>query len=112
MAGTRFTAPGGPMSAEAVAPSASIRDRPLVVVSNRLPCRAERSAGGGIAVTRSPGGLVSALEPVLAQRGGVWVGWAGTAKEETEEAGGMAMPASDLVRYRQGALTAPRGGPD
>jgi len=26
---------------------------------------------------RSPGGLVSALTPVLQQRGGVWVGWAG-----------------------------------
>jgi len=48
----------------------------LVVVSNRLPLRLDdddREAGW----RPSPGGLVSALTPVLRRRGGVWVGWAG-----------------------------------
>ena len=28
-------------------------------------------------IERAPGGLVAALEPVLARRGGAWVGWPG-----------------------------------
>ena len=48
----------------------------LVVVSNRLPLRFEGDAREG-AWRLSPGGLVSALTPVLRERGGVWVGWAG-----------------------------------
>ncbi len=52
-------------------------DRPLLVVSNRLPMTfklGQRAFEG----QRSVGGLVSALEPVLRQRGGKWIGWAGT----------------------------------
>lgn len=45
----------------------------LVVVANRLPV--QRVAGRW---DRSPGGLVSALSPVLTTRGGAWVGWSGT----------------------------------
>src|SRR6187200_2136421 len=48
----------------------------LVVVSNRLPLRLEDDDREGV-WRPSPGGLVSALTPVLRQRGGVWVGWAG-----------------------------------
>src|SRR5260370_40721971 len=51
------------------------RPRPLVVVSNRLPFTiAPRTEGAR--VTHAPGGLVSALEPALAERGGLWV-WGG-----------------------------------
>jgi uncharacterized protein YbcI len=46
----------------------------LVVVANRLPVH--RADGGW---ETSPGGLVSALMPILQRRKGVWVGWAGTA---------------------------------
>ena len=53
----------------------------LVVISNRLPLRFEpgdSEAGGPNAGWQpSPGGLVSALTPVLRRRGGVWIGWAG-----------------------------------
>jgi len=45
----------------------------LVVVANRLPVH--RVEGGWEA---SPGGLVSALMPMLQRRRGVWVGWAGS----------------------------------
>ncbi len=49
----------------------------LVVVANRLPVH--RTADGWVT---SPGGLVSALLPLLQRRKGVWVGWAGTAAGE------------------------------
>ena len=50
--------------------------RRLVVTSNRLPVALERGPDGPRLVPGS-GGLVTALAPVLRQRGGVWVGWAG-----------------------------------
>ena len=52
-------------------------DRRLVIVSNRLPITVQRT-DEGLIQHRSAGGLVSALDPVLAQRGGTWVGWPGT----------------------------------
>jgi trehalose 6-phosphate synthase/phosphatase len=51
-------------------------ERPVIVVSNRLPVTAHRGPRG-LEVRRSPGGLVSALEPVLERRGGTWIGWPG-----------------------------------
>ena len=49
----------------------------LVVVANRLPVAADQDAEGATSWTRSPGGLVSALEPVLRKEHAVWVGWSG-----------------------------------
>ena len=48
----------------------------LVVISNRLPVRLEEDHGRPV-WQASPGGLVSALTPVLRGREGVWVGWSG-----------------------------------
>ena len=48
------------------------KTRKLVVVSNRGPYRQEGTRGQERWV-RSAGGLVTALDPVLQQRGGVWV---------------------------------------
>src|SRR5215471_5411684 len=48
----------------------------FVVLSNRLPLQLKTRAGK-VEVERAPGGLVAALEPVLAMRGGAWVGWPG-----------------------------------
>ena len=45
----------------------------LIVVANRLPVHRV-----GNRWERSPGGLVTAMEPVLANRRGVWIGWTGT----------------------------------
>jgi trehalose 6-phosphate synthase/phosphatase len=73
-------------------------DRPLVVVSNRLPFQAERE-GGEIRMTRSPGGLVSALGPVLRQRGGTWIGWAGVPQEDGRPSG-LVLPTGDGITYR------------
>jgi alpha,alpha-trehalose-phosphate synthase [UDP-forming] len=51
---------------------AARKKRRLVVVANRGPLRSEVS-GGRRRWVRSAGGLVAALDPVLRQRGGVWV---------------------------------------
>ena len=50
----------------------------LVVVSNRLPYDLPRE-GTRSSPKRNVGGLVNALEPVLARRGGTWIGWDGAA---------------------------------
>ena len=49
----------------------------LIVVSNRLPYSFKRSARGRWRAEQSGGGLVTALLPVLRDRGGTWVGWPG-----------------------------------
>ncbi|MFI9505986.1 trehalose-6-phosphate synthase [Nocardia sp. NPDC052566] len=49
----------------------------FVVVANRLPVDLERLPDGTSRWKRSPGGLVTALEPVLRNNKGAWVGWAG-----------------------------------
>ncbi len=50
----------------------------LVVASNRLPVVVVRHPDGRVELTPGSGGLVTALLPVLRDRGGVWVGWPGT----------------------------------
>jgi len=47
----------------------------ILIVANRLPM--QRVRGGRW--SPSPGGLVTAMTPVLRDRGGAWVGWSGTA---------------------------------
>ncbi len=50
----------------------------FVVVANRLPLDAEATEDGPV-WRLSPGGLVTALSPVVRARRGAWVGWAGQA---------------------------------
>ncbi|GIW42577.1 MAG: bifunctional alpha,alpha-trehalose-phosphate synthase (UDP-forming)/trehalose-phosphatase [Candidatus Binatia bacterium] len=59
-------------------------DRPLVIVSNRLPVTVLRGPRG-LEGRRSSGGLVSALEPVLLRHGGRWIGWAGAELRSGED---------------------------
>ncbi len=47
-----------------------------MLAANRLPFSVHRGPRG-LERRPSPGGLVSALEPVLRKRGGTWVGWPG-----------------------------------
>ena len=56
-------------------------DSPVVVVANRLPVDQVTDPDGSTRWQRSPGGLVTALEPFVAGRGGAWVGWSGSAGE-------------------------------
>ncbi len=53
----------------------------LILISNRLPFALQPAEDGQWIVTPSPGGLVSALGPVLRGRGGTWIGWPGVAGE-------------------------------
>lgn len=60
-----------------------LEPRRLIVVSNRLPVRLSRHPESGQwRISGSSGGLVTAMTPVLGDRGGVWIGWPGTVAEE------------------------------
>ncbi|QJY46055.1 alpha,alpha-trehalose-phosphate synthase (UDP-forming) [Pseudonocardia broussonetiae] len=56
----------------------------FVVVANRLPVDLEKLPDGTERWKRSPGGLVTALEPMLRSREGAWVGWPGLADADAE----------------------------
>ena len=49
----------------------------LVVVANRLPVDRTTDEDGSTTWQTSPGGLVTALEPVMRSNSGAWVGWHG-----------------------------------
>jgi trehalose 6-phosphate synthase len=53
----------------------------LIVVSNRLPFALDSTGEDLWTVTPAVGGLVSAIEPILRERGGTWIGWPGIAGE-------------------------------
>ncbi|MEM0951520.1 MAG: trehalose-6-phosphate synthase [Cyanobacteria bacterium P01_H01_bin.74] len=55
----------------------------LVIVSNREPYTINRE-GKELKLEKTPGGLVSALDPVLRQRKGLWVCWEGAPQKSTE----------------------------
>ena len=57
----------------------------LAVVSNRLPAIVKQGENGPT-IQSGSGGLVTALDPVLRDRGGAWIGWLGipAAEPETE----------------------------
>ena len=56
----------------------------FVVVANRLPVDRVEQEDGTADWRPSPGGLVTAFEPVMRRRQGAWVGWHGAADEELE----------------------------
>ncbi|WBB95115.1 trehalose-6-phosphate synthase [Solwaraspora sp. WMMA2080] len=56
-----------------------MRQSSLVVVANRLPVDDSVARDGACEWRRSPGGLVSALHPILQHTPATWVGWAGGA---------------------------------
>jgi trehalose 6-phosphate synthase len=55
--------------------SSATQDRPVIAVANRLPVHR-----GDEGWELSPGGLVTALRPVMANHTGAWVGWDGGTK--------------------------------
>ena len=55
----------------------------LVIVSSRLPFEIEK-VDGSLQLRPGSGGLVTAMAPVLRDRGGLWVGWPGGAGEDEE----------------------------
>jgi len=76
LAGTRA---GTEQAAPPVGPVMDLRparERALVVMSNRTPTVT-------VGRQREVGGLVSALEPALRERHGIWLGWSGHEREGT-----------------------------
>ena len=78
----------------------------LVIAANRLPVERADPASPW---RTSPGGLVSALIPVLQRQPGVWVGWAGAADEDLDpfDFEGLSLQpvtlsATDIERYYEG----------
>ena len=81
----------------------------FVVVANRLPVDLEKLPDGERRWKRSPGGLVTALEPMLRSRKGAWVGWPGVPDAHAdpfEEDGLLLHPvelsAQDVEDYYEG----------
>src|SRR4051812_2959104 len=56
----------------------------FVVVANRLPVDRIEMPDGSTAWRRSPGGLVTALHPVMQAHEGAWIGWTGSADEKVD----------------------------
>jgi trehalose 6-phosphate synthase len=84
-------------------------DSDFVVVANRLPIDMERLADGSTTWKRSPGGLVTALEPLLRRRRGAWIGWPGIpdAGEDPIEQEDMTLcpvdlSTADIAEYYEG----------
>ena len=66
--------------------AASTQNQPrLVIVSNRLPIVLNKNEHGVWEATRGSGGLVTAMAPVLRDRGGLWIGWPGTSDVPADE---------------------------
>lgn len=70
-----------------------LADRRFILVSNREPYEHVRGVGG-IEVRQPPGGLVSALDPLMRRVQGTWVAWgSGNADQETsDELGRLEVP--------------------
>lgn len=66
----------------------------FVVVANRLPIDQVVLPDGTTTWKRSPGGLVTALEPILRKQRGAWIGWPGVADGDEEP-----IVADDLQLY-------------
>jgi trehalose 6-phosphate synthase len=81
----------------------------LVVVANRLPVDRVVDGSGEQSWRRSPGGLVTALEPVMRRADGAWIGWPGQPDIEVEpfEFEGthlvpVSLSADDIEKYYEG----------
>ncbi|MQA26461.1 MAG: trehalose-6-phosphate synthase [Micromonosporaceae bacterium] len=82
----------------------------FVVVANRLPVDAATGPDGELVWKRSPGGLVTALHPIMQAEAGTWIGWPGrgdhTAPEPFELDGmrlhPVAVTAEELGDYYEG----------
>jgi trehalose 6-phosphate synthase len=74
---------------------------PLIILSNREPFVHTRDPAGAMWVRTPTGGLVSALQPVMAATGGTWVAWgSGPADFEVTDAGDAIQVPPERPSYR------------
>ncbi|TDD00083.1 trehalose-6-phosphate synthase [Nonomuraea deserti] len=81
----------------------------FLIVANRLPVDRTIEPDGTASWRRSPGGLVTAIAPVMKRRHGAWAGWHGAPDEKLEpfEQDGMnlvpiPLSASEVELYYEG----------
>ncbi len=81
----------------------------LVIVANRLPVDRVVADDGSVDWRRSPGGLVTAIEPVMRANDGAWIGWSGGTDEADEpfEDDGLflvpvALSSDEVVEFYEG----------
>ena len=81
----------------------------FLVVANRLPVDRVSEPDGSTTWRPSPGGLVTALEPVMRSQDGIWLGWSGAPDEALEpfEADGLrlvpvTLQADEVADYYEG----------
>jgi len=72
--GASKAAASSPSSIEPATPTQA----QMVVVANRLPFDMEKLPDGTTRARQAPGGLVTALAPILSRREGAWIGWPGS----------------------------------
>src|SRR5580704_374751 len=85
----------------------------FVVVASRLPVDRAEGPDGEEEWRPSPGGLVTALEPVMREAGGAWVGWPGDAGEAPEpfdsegmHLSGVGLTAAEMRDFYEGFCNA------
>jgi alpha,alpha-trehalose-phosphate synthase [UDP-forming] len=95
------------------APRPAAGDYGFVVAASRLPVDRAKGADGETEWRPSPGGLVTALEPVMRNIGGAWIGWPGMPGEPPEpfDTGGMhlvsvGLSAAEVRDYYEGFCNA------
>lgn len=81
----------------------STRSR-LIIVSNRLPIIVSKDSEGKPTIAGASGGLVTALAPVLSNRGGVWIGWPGVAVEEISDLDNVLATQTGDLGYKLSAV--------
>jgi len=84
-------------------------DYTFVVVANRLPVDQIENPDGTVEWRPSPGGLVTALEPIMRDADGAWVGWSGAPGEPPkpfDDAGvrlvGVGLSVEEVEHYYEG----------
>ncbi|MGB5985911.1 MAG: trehalose-6-phosphate synthase [Desulfobacterales bacterium] len=71
----------------------------LVIVSNRLPIVLNQTPEGFWRVAPGSGGLVTAMAPILKDRGGLWIGWPGSTESEGMDFDALLAEATDGGGY-------------
>ncbi len=90
-----MTSGGGP-STDSTTPQGQAD---FVVVANRLPVDQVELPDGSTTWKRSPGGLVTALEPILRKQRGAWIGWPGVADDRVDDTGGEPIVQDELQLF-------------
>ncbi|MBX3312486.1 MAG: bifunctional alpha,alpha-trehalose-phosphate synthase (UDP-forming)/trehalose-phosphatase [Microbacteriaceae bacterium] len=86
-----------------------VGNRNLVVVSNRLPVDHFVNDSGQESWVKAPGGLVTAVEPIVQEMGCLWIGWAGgpdisleTFQIDNMQLATVSLSSEDIAEYYEG----------